>query len=149
LIPLFNGYIITAFSACGVFAYIIDLLDGVIGQLKAGEEPTLLTRNMSSIGVVTSYPFSNEYSRAKAMATLNILSEAGKLNVNGCFVEKDREKSLTKVAGAHELVRQAGLLADEIREIEKATGHLVRTPHNKEGKVLHKTHFFDQAHEKQ
>ena len=146
---LFNGYIITAFSACGVFAYITDLLDGVINQLKAGEKPTLPTRNMSSIGVVTSIPFSNEYAKAKAMAALNILTEAGKLNVNGCFVEKDREKALTKVAAAHELVRQAGLLADEVREIEKTTGHLVKTPHNKEGKILHKTHFFDKAHEKQ
>ena len=146
---LFNGYIITAFSACGVFSYITNLLDDVINQLKAGVKPDLPIKNMSSIGVVTSIPFSNEYAKAKAMAALNILSEAGKLNVNGCFVEKDSEKALTKVAAAHELVRQAGLLADEVREMEKTTGHLVKTPHNKEGKVLHKTHFFDKAHEKQ
>ena len=86
---LFNGYIITTFSATGVFAYITKLFDDVIDQLKAGTKPELPTNYLSSIGVVTSYPFTNEYSRPKAMAALNILNEAGKLNVNGCFVEKD------------------------------------------------------------
>ncbi len=145
---LFNGYIITAFSACGVFAYITELLDGVIDQLKAGEKPTLPTRNMSGIGVVTKASFANEYSRPKALAALNILKDAGDVNVNGCFVEKDREKALIKVAGAHEMVRQAAILADEVRELEKASNHLIRTPHSKEGKLLHKMHFFDEAHEK-
>ena len=146
---LFNGYIITTFSATGVFAYIAKLLDDVISQLKEGTKPELPKNYLSSIGVVSSYPFTNEYSRPKAMAALNILSEAGKLNVNGCFIEKDPERQLIKVAAAHEMVRQASFLADEVRELEKAVNHLVRTPHNKEGKVLHKAHFFDKAHEKQ
>ncbi len=145
---LFNGYIINTFSACGVFAYINDLLDGVIEQLKAGEKPTLPTRNMSAIGVSTWYPFSSEYSRPKALAALTMLQNSANLNVNGCFVEKDRERALIKVAGAHEMVRQAGLLADEVREMEKATNHLIRMPHGKDGKLLHKVHFFDEAHEK-
>ncbi|NPD88849.1 MAG: methylenetetrahydromethanopterin dehydrogenase [Asgard group archaeon] len=146
---LFNGYIITAFSATGVFAYITKLFDDVIGQLKTGSKPELPNNYLSSIGIVTSYPFTNEYSRPKAMAALNILNEAGKLNVNGCFVEKDKDRQLIKVAAAHEMVRQASFLADEVRELEKAVNHLVRTPHNKEGKILHKAHFFDKAHEKQ
>jgi methylenetetrahydromethanopterin dehydrogenase len=145
---LFNGYIINAFGACGVFAYINDLLDGVINQLKAGEKPTLPTRNMSAIGVTTWYPFSNEYSRPKALASLTMLQNSANLNVNGCFIEKDREKALIKVAGAHEMVRQASLLADEVRELEKASNHLIRMPHGKEGELLHKIHFFDEAHEK-
>ena len=143
---LYNGYIITAFSACGVFAYITALLDDVIRQLKEGKKPELPTRNMSSIGIVTSVNFSNEYSRPKALAVLNILTEAGELNVNGCFVEKDKEKSLIKVAGAHEMVRQAAILADEVRELEKTSNHLIKTPHGKEGELLHKIHFFDEAH---
>jgi methylenetetrahydromethanopterin dehydrogenase len=146
---LFNGYIITAFSATGVFAFITKILDDVIDQLKEGKKPELPKNYLSSIGVVSSYPFTNEYSRPKAMAALNILSDAGKLNVNGCFIEKDPERQLIKVAAAHEMVRQASFLADEVRELEKAINHLVRTPHNKEGKVLHKAHFFDKAHEKQ
>lgn len=146
---LFNGYIITTFSTCGVFSYITSLLDEVIDQLKAGGKAEVPSRNMSSIGVVTSYPFSNPYSKAKALAALNILEEAAKLNVNGCFVEKDSEKALIKVSAAHELVRQSSILGNEVRELEKSANHVVRTPHNKEGKVLHKTHFFDKAHEKQ
>ncbi len=145
---LFNGYIINTFSTCGVFAYINELLDGVIEQLKAGDKPELPTRNMSAIGVVTAYPFSSEYARPKALAALTMLQNSAKLNVNGCFVEKDRQKALIKVAGAHEMVRQAGLLADEVREMEKATNHLIRMPHGKDGKLLHKVHFFDEAHEK-
>ena len=146
---LFNGYIITTFSTCGVFAYINELMDGVIEQLKAGEKPKLPTRNMSAIGVATTYPFSNVYARPKALAALTMLQHAASLNVNGCFVEKDRKKALIKVAAAHEMVRQAGLLADEVRELEKATDHMIRTPHGKDGKILHKVHFFDEAHEKQ
>ena len=146
---LFNGYIITAFSSCGVFAYITDLLDNVIEQLKTGDKPELPFRNMSSIGVVTTYPFANPYSRPKAMAALNMLQEAGKLNVNGCFIEKDRNKSLIKVNAAHEMVRQAAIIADEVRELEKSTDHVIRTPHGKEGEKLHKKHFFDEAHKEQ
>ncbi|MHA2357983.1 MAG: F420-dependent methylenetetrahydromethanopterin dehydrogenase, partial [Candidatus Heimdallarchaeaceae archaeon] len=70
---LFNGYIITAFSACGVFAFITNLLDDVIDQLKAKSIPVLPKNYLSSIGVVQSYPFTNEYSKPKAMAALNIL----------------------------------------------------------------------------
>ena len=77
-----------------------------------------------------------------------MLSDAGKLNVNGCFVEKDRERALIKVGAAHELVRQASILGDEVRELEKSSNHLIRSPHNKEGKLLHKMHFFDEAHER-
>ncbi|MCG3215703.1 MAG: F420-dependent methylenetetrahydromethanopterin dehydrogenase [Candidatus Heimdallarchaeota archaeon] len=146
---LFNGYIITAFSTCGVFAYITDLLDSVIDQLKKGEKSSLPTRNMSSIGVVTSYPFANPYSRPKAMAALNILQDAGKLNVNGCFIEKTRERSIIKVNAAHEMVRQAAKIADEVRELEKTTDHVVRNPHGKDGEILHKKHFFDEAHKEQ
>ncbi|MHA1829753.1 MAG: F420-dependent methylenetetrahydromethanopterin dehydrogenase [Candidatus Heimdallarchaeaceae archaeon] len=146
---LFNGYIITAFSACGVFNYITALLDEVIEQIKEGKELKLPTRNLSSIGVVTSVHFSNEYSRPKALAVLHMLQEAAKINVSGCFIEKDRERALVKVAGAHELVRRAGLLADELRELEKSSNHLIRTPHDKDGKLLHKIHFFDEAHEEE
>ena len=146
---LFNGYIITTFSTTGVFAYITKLLDDVIDQLKEGKKPELPKNYLSSIGVVSSYPFTNEYSKPKAMAALNILSEAGKLNVNGCFIEKDPKRQLVKVAAAHEMVRQASFLADEVRELEKGINHLVRTPHNKEGQVLHKAHFFDKAHKEE
>jgi len=143
---LFNGYIIETFSSCGVFAYIVRLFDEVIDQLKSGEKPELPTRNLSPIGVTESYPFGNDYSRPKAFAALRILQDAGKLNVNGCWGEKDHNRALVKVAAAHEMVRQASIIADEVRELEKASGHLVRTPHNKEGEIYHKIHFFDNAH---
>ena len=143
---LFNGYIISAFSSCGVFSYIVELFDDVIKQIKDGKKPELPYRNLSPIGVVEKYPFQNEYSRPKAFAALRILQDAGKLNVNGCWGEKDKNRALIKVAAAHEMVRQASVLADEVRELEKGSNHLVRTPHNKEGEVLHKIHFFDPAH---
>ena len=143
---LFNGYIIETFSSCGVFAYIVKLFADVINQLKAGEKPDLPTRNLSPIGVVESYPFGNDYSRPKAFAALRMLQDAGKLNVNGCWGEKDKNRALIKVAAAHEIVRQASIIADEVRELEKASGRLARTPHNKEGEIFHKIQFFDNAH---
>ena len=146
---IFNGHIISAFSACGVFTFITKQLDSVIENLKNSEEPKLPFKLLSSKAIVTDYPFSNGYSASKAMAALEILKQAGKQNVNGMYVEKDRNVSLIKLAAAHEMVRQASLLADEIRELEKGTNHLVKLPHAKDGKWLHKLHFYDEAHKKQ
>ena len=47
------------------------------------------------------------------------------------------------------MVRQAAIIAEEVRELEKSTDHVIRTPHGKEGEKLHKKHFFDEAHKEQ
>ena len=142
---LFNGYIIETFSSCGVFSYIVKQFDYVIKQLKFSDKLELPTRNLSPIGISQSYPYKNDYSRPKAFAALRMLQDAGKLNINGCWVEKDKERALIKVAAAHEMVRQASIIADEVRELEKACGSLVRTPHTKEGDLYKKMRFFDNA----
>ncbi|MHA1116119.1 MAG: F420-dependent methylenetetrahydromethanopterin dehydrogenase [Candidatus Heimdallarchaeaceae archaeon] len=143
---IFNGYVINVLSAAGVFELITKEIDNVIEQIKEGKELKLPKRNLSSMTVVQSYPFKNDYSKAKAVAALEMLTKVAKLDIKGLYVEKDKSKSLIYLAAAHEIVRQAGLLADEIRELEKSTNMLVRQPHNKaDGKRLYKENFFEEA----
>lgn len=144
---IFNGQIITIFSITGVFTYLTKELDKVINMIKAGEEPKLPYKYLSTTTVVGDYPFSNDYSKPKAIACLETLKQVGKINTNALYSEQDREKALLLLAAAHEMVDQAATMALEIRELEKATNHLVKQPHSKEGDTLHKVHFFDEAHQ--
>jgi len=142
---LFNGYTISAFSACGVFEYVTSLIDEAIMEIKEGKNPSLPYKYPSALTIVKNYPFKNDYSKAKALATLELLKLAGKTDVKACFGTKDNDEALLLAASAHEMVRLAGLLADEIREMEKNTNQLVRMPHSKEGKRLYKEKFFEGA----
>ncbi len=144
---LFNAHITAAFSSCGVFSYITYEIDKIIEQMNNGEEVKLPYKYLSSMEVASFLPYASEFSRAKAIAALEMLTQAGKINVKGCYVEKDREKSLLLLAAAHEMVRQTSLIADEIRENEKAVDKLVRYPHATDGKWLHKTQFFEESKE--
>ncbi len=143
---LFNGHIISCFSATGVFSYFTNQIDEIINMIKNGEELSLPTKYLSSKEIVTNTTFSNDFSKPKAYACLEMLAQVGKLNVSGLYVEKDEKVALLKVGAAHEMVRQANLLSDEIREMEKAGNHLAKYPHAKDGSTLHKMHYFDEAH---
>ncbi len=143
---IFNAHIINALSTTGVFSFITKELDKVIEQIKEGKEPSLPTKFLGSMTIVQDYPFSNDYSKAKAIAVLEMLKQVAKLDIKGLYSEKDKEKSLLYLAAAHEIVRQAGIMSDEIREIEKTTNKVVRRPHNKaDGKWLYKEELFKQA----
>jgi methylenetetrahydromethanopterin dehydrogenase len=52
---------------------------------------------------------------------------------------KPQQYTVPPVASAHELLRTAARLAEEARELEKATDSILRTPHAADGKVLSKT----------
>ena len=54
---------------------------------------------------------------------------------------KGRENYMPVVGSAHELMRMAAKLADEAREMEKATDSVIRRPHAKDGKILEKREF--------
>jgi methylenetetrahydromethanopterin dehydrogenase len=61
------------------------------------------------------------------------------VDLKGCFMQKEMEQYIPTVATAHELLRHAAKLAEEARELEKATDTVLRTPHAADGKILSKT----------
>ncbi|ADB58632.1 F420-dependent methylenetetrahydromethanopterin dehydrogenase [Archaeoglobus profundus] len=87
--------------------------------------------------------FCNPYARAKAIASYIIAENISKITHKACFVEKDAENYITLCATAHEMMRIAGKLADEAREIEKSNDSVLRTPHSKSGEILKKVGLYD------
>ncbi|WP_423793287.1 F420-dependent methylenetetrahydromethanopterin dehydrogenase [Methanocaldococcus indicus] len=137
-VGLFNSDIIKVLSVIGVVRTVQEALDKVIESIKEGKNNIELPKIVIDENVVEKMEFSNPYAKAKAMAAYYIAEKVGDVDVKGCFMVKDAEKYIPIVASAHELLRQAALLADEIRELEKATDSVLRKPHNKEGKILSK-----------
>lgn len=86
---------------------------------------------------------SNPYAKAKAIASYIIAEGVSKITHKACFVEKDKEKFITLCTVAHEIMRFAGKIADEVREIEKVKDHVLRTPHSKEGEILKKLKLYE------
>ncbi len=87
--------------------------------------------------------FCNPYAKAKAIASYVIAERVSKITHKACFAERDAEKYVTLCATAHEMMRIAGMLADEAREIEKSNDTVLRTPHSKSGEILKKIGLYD------
>lgn len=134
---LFNADVLKVLAACGVVRTLARELDAAIEGLKGGD--ATLPRTVIDHHLPTTLDeFSNPYARAKAIAALDMASRVGRLDVEGCFMEKEPTRYLPLIAGAHELMRGAALLADEVRELEKADDALLRTPHRRDGVVARK-----------
>jgi methylenetetrahydromethanopterin dehydrogenase len=88
--------------------------------------------------VISHSGLKNPYARAKAMAAYEIAEMVGKLDVEGCFMTKEAEEYIPKVAAAHELIRTAAKLCREAREMDKMDDSVLRTPHGKDGSILTK-----------
>ena len=74
----------------------------------------------------------------QAIEAYKLAEDVGKLNVRGCFIEKDPDKYISIVYRSHELLRKAGKLADEVRETENRKDCVLRTPHYTDGTILRK-----------
>ena len=79
------------------------------------------------------------YAAAKAYAALSIAEAVAGVTTKGCFAEQDPEKYIPMVAAGHEMIRSAGQLADQARELEKGTDSVLRTPHASDGSPLTKS----------
>jgi len=135
---VFNADILKVLAATGVLRLIQLEIGRVIDGLKKGELrlPRLVVDVKAALAQAG---YKNPYAAAKALAAFKMAELVGELNAQACFVEKSPERYIQMVAGAHELLRSAALLADEAREIEKQGDSVCRTPHNREGRVLRKT----------
>ncbi len=136
---LFNADAIRVLAITGVFKIITDALDAMIDAVKANAPPPLPRVVVTGDEAVAAAGFQNPYAAAKARSAFEIARRVAPISTRGCFVEKDWEKYTALVAAAHEMMHVAALLADEAREMEKATDSVVRTPHNRRGIILRKT----------
>ncbi|WP_456475781.1 F420-dependent methylenetetrahydromethanopterin dehydrogenase [Candidatus Pyrohabitans sp.] len=135
---LFNADMLKVLAATGALRLVQEEVDAAIAAIKKGEDylPRIVVNGAKA---VARGRFSNTYARARARAAYEAATHVGELNVKGCFMLKEPEKYIPLVASAHELLRGAAKLCDEVRELEKANDSLARTPHAKSGEVLSKT----------
>ncbi|HUX99051.1 MAG TPA: F420-dependent methylenetetrahydromethanopterin dehydrogenase [Candidatus Deferrimicrobium sp.] len=138
---LFNANILSVLAITGVLAIVYTEIDKVIAQIEKGETPTLPRIVVNKKNAIKAAGFSNPYAEIKAMAAHEICKNVADMNVEGCFKTKGREDYMPIVGAAHEMMRQAMLLADQAREIEKNGNTVLRRPHDTDGKMLSKRDF--------
>jgi len=139
---LFNSDVLRVLAVTGVLRLIHTELDRVIAQLERGEEPELPQVLVKKEEALAQSGLENPYAYAKAMASFEAARRVAALSTEGCFKVQERERYLPIVAAAHELMRQAALMADEAREVEKANDSVTRVVHFSKGALRRKTKLF-------
>lgn len=142
---LFNADVVKTLAITGALRLVQEEIDGIVAQIKGGSEGGLtLPRIVATAGkVVERADFSNPYAKAKAIAAYNLAEKVAEMNVQACFIMKDKEKYIPMAAAAHEVMRAAAKMADEAREIEKSSDSVSRKPHAKTGDILSKVNLLD------
>ncbi|MHA1360719.1 MAG: F420-dependent methylenetetrahydromethanopterin dehydrogenase [Candidatus Helarchaeota archaeon] len=138
---IFNSQILNVLAITGTLAKVYLLIDLVIEQIEKGEPPQLPKVIVNQATAIEAAAFANPYAKIKAMAAFEICKKVADVNVKGCFKTKGRENYMPIVGAAHEMMREASLLADQARELEKYRNTVIRRPHDKNGKVLTKRDF--------
>jgi methylenetetrahydromethanopterin dehydrogenase len=135
---LFNSDAIRVLSITGVFRVLVGAIDKLVEQLKKGVKPELPLLEVTRSVALEASGLSNPYALAKAGAAYEMAKRVAALTTEACFKEKEWTIYTSLCATAHELMRMAGILADEAREIEKYGDNLLRRPHHRDGSVLEK-----------
>lgn len=135
---LFNADAIRVLSVTGVFSVLVGVIDKLMEQLKGGVKLELPLLEVTRSVALQASGLSNPYALAKAGAAYEMAKRVAALTTEACFREKDWVTYTSLCATAHELMRVAGILADEAREIEKYGDSLLRRPHHRDGSVLEK-----------
>ena len=132
---IFNSNVIKVLASTGVFRLVFREIDKLISDLKTASSLSMPRLIVDTDSIRDSQNFKNPYAKAKAMAAYELLKKVVEINVQACFVEKDKKKYILLVACAHEIVQVSANLAEEAREMEKYTDTLLRTPHGKNGRL--------------
>jgi methylenetetrahydromethanopterin dehydrogenase len=137
----YNGNLVKVLALTGAFRKMQMELDKVIDQVKAGKKGAdlALPKVVMTSDKAVEGEFSNPYALAKARAAYEIAQSVAGVNVKGCFMTKEWEKYIPIVASAHEMMRQAMLLCEEARNLEKGVDAVIRKPHKKTGEIVAKT----------
>jgi methylenetetrahydromethanopterin dehydrogenase len=139
---LFNSDVIRVLAVTGVFRLVHTEIDKVIKQIEDGEEPDLPQVVANKETALAHSGLENPYAHAKAMASFEAARRVAALSTEGCFKVEGWENYLPIVTAAHELMRQAALMADEAREVEKANDSVTRVVHFRSGALRRKTKLF-------
>lgn len=135
---LYNSDVIRVLAVTGVYNIIFQEVDKVIEAVKSGKGITLPRIVVDKEMAVHAADFQNPYAKSKAMAAYEVSRRVADLSSEGCFVVKGRERRVSIVAAAHEMMRSAAKLADEAREMEKGGDAVLRSPHHPDGSALKK-----------
>ncbi|KDE54593.1 F420-dependent methylenetetrahydromethanopterin dehydrogenase [Methanoculleus sp. MH98A] len=137
----YNGNLVKVLALTGAFRKMQMELDKVIDQVKAGKKGAdlALPKVVMTSDKAVDGEFSNPYALAKARAAYEIAQSVAGVNVKGCFMTKEWEKYIPIVSSAHEMMRQAMLLCEEARALEKGVDGVIRKPHKKTGEIVSKT----------
>ncbi|NLM29250.1 MAG: F420-dependent methylenetetrahydromethanopterin dehydrogenase [Methanomicrobiales archaeon] len=137
----YNGNLVKVLALTGAFRKLQTELDKVIDQVKAGKKgkDLVLPKVVMTADKAVDGEFSNPYALAKARAAYEIAQQVAAVNVKGCFMTKEWEKYIPIVSSAHEMMRQAMVLCEEARELDKAMDAVIRKPHKKTGEIVSKT----------
>ena len=137
----YNGNLVKVLAITGAFRKMQTELDKVIDQVKAGKKGAdlALPKVVMTSDKAVEGEFSNPYALAKARAAYEIAQAVAGVNVKGCFMTKEWEKYIPIVASAHEMMRQAMILCEEARNLEKSVDAVIRKPHKKTGEIVSKT----------
>ncbi len=139
---LFNSDVIRVLAITGVLRLIHTEIDRVIEQIEKGEKPDLPQVIVNKERAIAYGGFENPYAAAKAMASFEASRRVANLSTEGCFKVKEKERYIPIVAAAHELMRKAAQMADEAREMEKASDSVKRVAHFRGGNLRSKTKLF-------
>jgi len=139
---LFNSDVIRVLAVTGVSRLLHSEIDQVIRQLKKGERPKLPQIVVNKEAALKESGLVNPYAYAKATASFEIARNVAGLSAEGCYRVKDRKRYPTIVAAAHEQMREAAILADEAREIEKSNDSVTRVIHLNSGALRRKNKLF-------
>lgn len=137
----YNGNLVKVLAMTGAFRKLQQAIDAVIDQVKAGKkgDQLELPKIVMSSDKAVNDEFSNPYAMAKARAAYEVAQAVAMVNVKGCFMTKEWQKYIPIVTSAHEMMRQAAVLCDEAREIEKGCDGVIRKPHKNDGTLVSKT----------
>ncbi len=142
---IFNSDLLKVLSITGALRLFQEVIDSSINSLKTGNNPDLPKIIVDEDKAISYSQISNPYALSKALASYNLASTVSKLSSQGIYKTKDRDKYIPIVSAAHEVMRIAAILADEVREIEKTGDNVIRKPHIKDGSTLNKKKLFDKA----
>jgi len=140
---LFNSDVLRVLAVTGVIRLIHSEIDRVITQLGKEEEPQLPQVTVDKETALQYSGLGNPYAYGKAMASFETARRVSSLSTEGTWKVEERERYLSILAGAHELMRQAALLADEAREVAKANDSVTRVVHVRSGALRKKTKLLD------
>jgi methylenetetrahydromethanopterin dehydrogenase len=135
---VFNADMLKVLAGTGALRLIQTELGKTVDALKQGNKylPRVV---VSAEKAVEHANYRDSSAKQKAVTAYNMAVEVGGMNVRGCFMEKDPATYIQTVAEAHAKLKEAAILVDEARDIERANDTLYRTPHSTDGRILRKT----------